>query len=111
MSTADFDTEAIKHHVDRDALPVVGTLSIMARAAHDTIGAERWQGALNKARGYFASKGIIGWRPDDATTLMDVIPLPDPYVGQWGYRLQFAHMSGKEVHVMKLLFPYQEIRR
>jgi hypothetical protein len=111
MSTADFDTDAIKHHAERDALPVAGTLSIMARAACDTIGAERWQNALNKAWGIFASKGVIGWRPDDAATLMDVIPLPDPYVGQWGYRLQFAHQVGKEMHVVKIIIPYSEISR
>jgi hypothetical protein len=109
INGAHFDTNAVAHHAERDALPQVGTLSIMARAAAATIGQERWLQAINKARGYFASKGVIGWVPDDATTLLDVCPLPEPYTGQWGYRLSFACQKGKEVLVIKQFTPAQEL--
>jgi hypothetical protein len=106
---AHFDNNAVAHHAERDALPISGTLSIMARAAAATIGQERWLQAINKAAGYFASKGVLGWRPDDATTLLDVCPLPEPYVGQWGYRLTFATQCGKEMLVIKQFTPASEL--
>lgn len=109
MSQASYDTNAVAHHADRDALPQVGTLAIMARAAAATIGQERWHQAINKARGFFASKGVLGWKPDDATTLLDVVPLPEPYNGQWGYRLTFGCQKGKEMLVIKQFTPAAEL--
>lgn len=109
MNRAHFDTAAVAHHADRDALPAVGTLSIMARAASATIGSERWIQAIAKARSYFASRGVIGWLPDDATTLLDVCPLPEPYTGRWGYRLTFACQKGQEVLVIKQFTPASEL--
>lgn len=38
----------------------------------------------------FASRGIFGWRPNDANIVMDVTPCPEPWVGDWGYRIRFC---------------------
>lgn len=45
---------------------------------------------LDINRTAFASQGIFAWRPNDANIVMDVTPMPEPWVGQWGYRLRFC---------------------
>ena len=43
-----------------------------------------------KCREEFAKGGVLGWNPNDANTVVDVSPMPPPWVGQWGFRIRFA---------------------
>ena len=49
---------------------------------------------VRKCREEFAKGGVIGWTPNDANTVVDVSPMPNPWVGQWGFRIRFAAIQG-----------------
>lgn len=45
---------------------------------------------LRMSRREFAKKGFLAWEPNDANIVADVSPMPEPWAGDWGYRLRFA---------------------
>ncbi len=111
MTAKHHDSETIKQEsVGNDPKPLPNSLKIMASAAISILGEEAWVGAYNKARGYFASQGLIGWNITDENVLMDVVPMPKPYRG-WGFRLTFAAIKDSKCYTIKLLFPKSEMHK
>lgn len=110
MTQQHFETEDIRLDAERDPNVFPHKQGIMARAAVTLIGEGAWAQALNKARAYFAKQGLIGWQIDDGNTLIDVVPMPQEYSGEFGYRITFAAFTGGQMKAIKILFPYSQLR-
>lgn len=54
----------------------------------------------------FAKIGVLGWAPTDANIVIDVCPMPHPWVGEWGYRIRFAAILGDgSAHINQFYIP------
>ncbi len=56
----------------------------------DAFGSSYLDSVSRKCREEFAKGGVLGWKPNDGNTVIDVSPMPDPWRGQWGFRIRFA---------------------
>lgn len=86
------------------------TAGVMARAVKELCGAYFLEGCEQRSKLEFAKKGLLGWELKDTNILLDIIPMPEPWIGQWGYRLKIAEvqLSG-DVHVCEFYMPQSEI--
>lgn len=108
---SEYDGETIKLDAEReDPKPTHGACRIMHAAFVHHVGEGAWQSSLNKARTFFATKGVLGWFPDDGNILLDIVPCPAPHLGEWGYRLTFASVIGGQVNAIKVIFPFSELK-
>ena len=58
----------------------------------------------------FAKIGVMNWTPSDANIVIDVVPMPSPWEGQWGYRIRCcAIMSNDEAHINQFYIPMSNI--
>ena len=86
------------------------TAGVMIKALKEICGAAWLEGCEERARQEMAKRGVLGWQMLDTNVLLDVVPMPQPWVGQWGYRLKCAHIErGGDVHVAEFYLPQCEL--
>lgn len=63
---------------------------IMRQFIIDVFGGSYLERLTQVAKAEFAKSAILNFTPSDANTVIDVSPMPDPWRGQWGYRIRFV---------------------
>lgn len=92
----------------RGGLPMTG--GAMIAAIRELCGAAWLEGCETRTKAEFAKKGVFGWQLIDTNVILDVVPMPNPWVGQWGFRLKTANISpGGQVEVCEFYLPQSEI--
>ena len=92
----------------RGGLPI--TAGIMIRAVRELCGATWLETCETKARFEFAKKGVFVWKLLDTNTLLTVAPAPEPYVGEWCFRLHLTHITpAGQVHDCEFFLPQSDL--
>jgi hypothetical protein len=92
----------------RGGLPI--TDGVMIRAIQQLCGAAWLESCVTKTQSEFAKKGVFAWKMLDTNVLLDVAPAPEPYRGEWCYRLKTTHITPTgEVHVCEFYLPQSDI--
>lgn len=68
-------------------------------------GADYLSKVTKQAKKQMAVWGDIAWSPSDANMTIDVSPMPDPWKGQWGYRIRFCSLRDGDVCVAQFYVP------
>ena len=76
--------------IDDEKAPFV----VMRDFMKEMFGAEYIEKVVRKSREEFAKGGVLGWQPTDANTVIDVSPMPEPWKGQWGFRIRMCAAVG-----------------
>jgi hypothetical protein len=67
---------------------------------------------IRAAKESFVKQAIFGWEPDDGNTVVDVSPMPDPWRGQWGYRIRFcAVRSDDDITISQFYVPSSALKK
>ena len=84
--------------------------TIMRKFMAEMFGPEYIDKCMKVARPEFAKCGVFNWRPSDANIVADVSPMPQPWPGQWGFRLRFcAILPDGDAHVLQFYVPASTI--
>jgi len=68
----------------RASLPI--TAGTMAQAIRNLCGADWLERVEASARQEFAKTGYLGWKMLDTNVFFDIVPMPEPWREQWGFR-------------------------
>lgn len=67
---------------------------VMREFMKTMFGAEYIEKLIRRCKEEFAKGGVMSWQPSDANTIVDVSPMPEPWVGQWGFRIRMVAKTG-----------------
>ena len=85
---------------------------IMRAFMIDRFGEDYVTKVINAAKGQFAKQSVFGWEPDDGNMVIDVSPMPEPWRGEWGYRLRFTAILGSnDVVINQFYVPSSALKK
>lgn len=92
----------------RAGLPITGGAMVQALLFHTSA---MWLETVEKkSQAEFAKKGVFGWELLDTNVLFDVVPAPNPWAGEWAYRVKtVAITEAGDVHVCEFYLPASQI--
>ncbi len=65
---------------------------------------------VNTVTKQMAQYGVFGWKPQIDNMLFEVVPMPEPWRGQWGYKWRCVHDFGDgQVQIFEFYLPQSEI--
>lgn len=71
---------------------------VMREFMKTMFGAEYIEKLVRRSKTEFAKGGVLNWEPSDANTIVDVSPMREPWVGQWGFRIRMVAKTGPREH-------------
>lgn len=83
---------------------------IAIRAIIHHVGAAYFERVVNTVKREMAKSGVFRWQPSIDNMLFETCPAPEPWVGQWAYKLRCTHlMDDNSVQVCEFWLPESQI--
>lgn len=91
-----------------DAEASATRIAISAVVHH--VGNDYFQRCVNTAVREHLKAGVFGWKPSVGNMLFETCPAPEPWRGQWAYRLRLtAPCADNSVNVIEFWLPQSDI--
>lgn len=83
---------------------------VAVRAIVHHVGPHYFERVVNTVRREMAKSGVFNWQPSIDNMLFETCPAPDPWRGQWCYKLRCVHDLGNgEILVNEFYLPESQI--
>lgn len=73
-------------------------------------GPHYFERVVNTVKREMAKEGIFAWSPGVDNMLFEIVPAPEPWVGQWCYKLRCVHVyDSGQVQVCEFYLPQSQV--
>lgn len=83
---------------------------VFIRGIIHCVGPFYFERVVNTTKREMAKSGVFNWKPSLDNMLFEVSPAPEPWVGQWAFRLRCTHlMDDNSVQVCEFWLPESQL--
>lgn len=90
--------------------PEDAATKVLIRGIIHCVGSHYFERVVNTTRREMANSGVFNWKPSIDNMLFEVSAAPEPWVGQFAFRLRCTHlMEDNSVQVCEFWLPESQI--
>lgn len=74
------------------------------------VGAAYFERTVNTTKREMAKSGIFNWKPRFDNMLFEIAPAPEPWVGQWCFKMRHTHLcDDNSVQICEYYLPQSQL--